>query len=422
MVIAVLLLAVSMIALDRQVQLEGVRVFGALVPKGTQSAGTLLSAIATSILTVAGSVFSIAIVAIQLASGQFGPRMLRDFMKNRVNQITFGACSATFTYAVVVLWSIEDTSELSFTPQISVFVGLIITILTVGTLIYFVHSVADSVHADNLIARIGRDLEETIERFFPSDNVGPAQRRVCEVDSNFEADAITIPAQMSGYIQKIDLQKLTEIATHNNLIIKLAYRPGQFVVENSAIAYAQTTQQSESIKQLDFDLQKQINQTFTCGDQRKSEYDVEFPIKQLVEIAIRAISPAVNDPFTAIRCIDRLSVHLCQIISKPPAKAYQFDTANTLRLILEPVTFDSLVDAAFNQIRQYGKTDVAVTIRLLEGLETIGHQAQNNKQRQPLLRQIEMVNRASQDPNNIAEENDRKDAFNQYKLALRALS
>ena len=422
MVIAALFLSVSMISIDRAVQLEGVTVFGALVPKGTQSASTLLSAIATSILTVAGSVFSIAIVAIQLASGQFGPRMLRDFMQNRVNQFTFGACSATFVYAVVVLWAIEDTTELNFTPQISVFVGLLTTVATIGMLVYFVHNIADAVHADNLIARIGADLGSTIERLASADpDEAVIRKRVCEIDEQFESSAVALSAQKSGYLQKIDVGKLIDVAVQNNLVFKLAYRPGQFVVEDSAIAYMRSSEKNASAKELSSSVQVQINRTFSCGNQRKAEYDVEFPIKQLVEIAIRAISPAVNDPFTAIRCIDRLSVHLCQLLRQPSAKRYRFDDSDTLRVILKPVTFESLVNAAFDQIRQYGRTDVAVTIRLLEALETIGRQTYNEKQKQPLLRQAQMIVRGSEDPSNVPEKNDRQDIANQYALTLASL-
>lgn len=423
MVLAALLLAIALLALDRNTQIEGISILGAVVPKGTPSASTLLSAIATSILTVTGSVFSIAIVAIQLASGQFGPRMLRDFMQDRGNQITFGTCCATFTYAVVVLWAIEDTAELSFTPQISVFVGLLLTIATVGVLIYFLHHIAELVHADNLIARIGRDLEGSIDRVFstPSNYKQPA-RRVLEIPADFAKGAIALQAQNSGYIQQIDYQKLLKLATHLDLTIKIQNRPGQFVVKNSIIACAKPAN-AKAPKALDSNkLNAKVNEAFSCGDQRKPKHDVEFPIKQLVETAIRAISPAVNDPFTAIRCIDRLSVLLCYILQKDNQSAHIFDPAGTLRLIIEPVTFEHLVNSAFDQIRQYGQTDVSVTLRLLESIETIAKQTRVAKEKAVLRRQADMIKRASQDPNNISESNDRQEVLQQYNKTAQALS
>ncbi len=421
MIILAVLLAISAVAVDRTVQIEGVSVLGEIVPKGTQSAGTLLSAIATSILTVAGSIFSIAIVAIQLASGQFGPRMLRDFMQNRVNQITFGACSATFVYAITVLWAIEDSKELSFTPQISVFIGLLLTIASVFVLIYFVHDIANSVHADNLIARIGRDFEETIDRIFLEPGSDRSKdRRVIEMPHDFEKTAIAILANKTGYIHQIDLDKLSAIASEHDLVFKLLYRPGLFVVKGSTFLYARSEAASPNPKA--DTLGETINKAFSCGNQRKPEYDVEFPVKQLVEIAIRAISPAVNDPFTAIRCIDRLSALLCYLLCKEPQSAVVCDQTGALRLIVDPVTFESLINAAFDQIRQYGRTDVSVSMRLLESIETIGKQSHSNKDKKVLLRQATMIHRSSQNPDNVPEENDRQAVLQRYDTAYYALS
>ena len=419
MILLALLLAVVLVTVDRATQIEGVKVLGALFPKGTQSAGTLLSAIATSILTVAGSIFSIVIVAIQLASGQFGPRMLRDFMQDRVSQVTLGICGATFVYEIAILWAIEDSKDISFTPQVSVFVGLLLAVVSTFGIIYFVHHVAETVHADNLIARIGKDLEKSIDRIFPDEQLGKP-RAVQEVFCDFEEKAIALPAKIGGYVQKIDTEKLCAIAAQHDLIFKLVYRPGQFVVENSKFIYAcgKADLQPPSLPALI----EQTNKTFTCGNQRKPEYDVEFPIRQLVEIAIRAISPAVNDPFTAIRCIDRLTMMLCHVPGRGRQPAYLFDSDKSLRLIVEPVTFETLVNSAFNQIRQYGQTDVSVLIRLLESIEKIGEQCMTQKERKVLLHQANMIERGAQNPDNIPEESDRQDVLQQYKKALCALT
>ena len=239
MIAAALFLASVLVAVDRAVQIEGISILGMVFPKGTQSAGTLLSAIATSLLTVTGSVFSIAIVAIQLASGQFGPRMLRDFMQDRSNQVTFGICSATFIYTISVLWAIEDSKDISFTPQISVFVSLLLAIVSVCVLVFFVHNISNAVHADNLIARIGRDLEETIGRLFP-EHEPEANRLVWEVSNDFESNAIAVLATHSGYIQRIDIDRLRAIASQRDLALKVLYRPGQFVVNSSVLFYVQS--------------------------------------------------------------------------------------------------------------------------------------------------------------------------------------
>ncbi len=417
MIAAALFLASVLVTVDRAVQVEGISILGALFPKGTQSASTLLSAIATSVLTVTGSVFSIAIVAIQLASGQFGPRMLRDFMQNRTNQVTFGICSATFIYAITVLWAVEDSKDISFTPQISVFVGLLLTIMSVCVLVFFVHNIADAVHADNLIARIGRDLEECIDRLFPERE--ETSRLVWEISDDFESKATPILATHSGYIQRVDIERLEAIASQHDLVLKVLYRPGEFIVKNSTLFYAQS---KTGLELLDRGvLNKQLDQAVSRGNQRKPKYDVEFPVKQLVEIAIRAISPAVNDPFTAVRCIDRLSVSLCCVLHKAPQKTYLFDSVGALRVITKPTTFDILTNAAFDQIRQYGQTDVAVTIRLLEAIRVISGQAHTEAQKRVLRCQLEMINRSGQNSDNIPEENDREDILRHYQAAVQVL-
>ena len=414
MILATLAIAAITIAIDRAVQIEGVSIFGVTFPKGTSSAGTMLSAIATSILTVAGSIFSIVIIALQLASGQFGPRMLRDLMNDHTSQATLGACSSTFIYAIVVLWAIEDSKDLSFTPQISVAVGLLLTIATTILLVYFVHHIASAIHVDNLVAKIGQESVQTIERVLPSAaNLHP-KKQVYEISTNFEDSANVVFANSSGYLQQIDTKKLVAIAAQHNLIIKVIHRPGQFVVQHSQTAYVSAKQP------LTKPLIQQIQKAFSYGNQRKPDYDIEFTLKQLVEIAIRAISPAVNDPFTAVRCIDRLSVSLCHALQRTEQSAYVFDPSGDLRLIANPVSFEQMTNDAFDQIRQYGRTDAAVTLRLLEAIETIGQHAHSDKNKQPLRRQAEMIERGSKD--GLPEENDRQEVAQQHQKTLRALN
>jgi uncharacterized membrane protein len=159
-------------------------------------------------------------------------------------------------------------------------------------------------------------------------------------------------------------------------------------------------------------LVKKLNDAFILGKERTEQQDVEFPIEQLVEIALRAISPAVNDPFTAIRCIDRLSAGLSHLAQRNFPSPYRYDDHKNLRVIAERVTFTGLVNTAFNQIRQYGKSDVAVTIRLLEAIATIACYTSTQKERAVLLRHAEMIRRDSQQA--ISEELDKRDIEERY--------
>jgi uncharacterized membrane protein len=166
-------------------------------------------------------------------------------------------------------------------------------------------------------------------------------------------------------------------------------------------------------------LTKKINDTFILGKERTEQHDIKFPIEQLVEIALRAISPAVNDPFTAIRCIDRLCAGLSRIAQRNIPSPYRYDDRGILRVIAEPVTFPELVDRAFDQIRQYARSDVAVTIRLLEAIAVIATYTRTAEQRAVLKRHATMIERGSHE--GLSEEYDRREVKARYERVLQAL-
>ena len=167
-------------------------------------------------------------------------------------------------------------------------------------------------------------------------------------------------------------------------------------------------------------LTEQLNDAFIVGNERNEQQDVEFPINQLVEVALRAISPAVNDPFTAIRCIDRLGAGLFRLAQQEFSSPYRYDTQGNLRVIAEGVTFEALVDSAFNQIRRYGRSDAAVTMRLLEAIDTIASYTSNTKLRAVLRRHAEMIQRGSSE--GLSEALDRQVVELQYDNVITKLT
>ncbi|HAJ59616.1 MAG TPA: DUF2254 domain-containing protein, partial [Cyanobacteria bacterium UBA8543] len=191
---------------------------------------------------------------------------------------------------------------------------------------------------------------------------GEKRRWVEEIPVGFDREASPILATSSGYLQAIDNDKLMKIAQSKDLLVRLKHRPGKFVVQGSELVRVWPGERVNKT------LSQQLNEAFILGKQRTEQQDVEFCVNQLVEVAIRAISPAVNDPFTAIRCIDQLSAGLCRLAEREFPSPYRYDDDNNLRVIADPVTFAKLTDDAFNQIRQYSKPDVAVRIRMLEAI------------------------------------------------------
>ncbi len=415
-----LAIALSFIAIEIDHSQEGTLVQRidwaySLGPSGSRA---ILSAIAGSMVTVATTAFSITIVALQLASSQFGPRLLRSFMQDTGNQIVLGTFISTFVYSLMVLRTINGVENDEFVPHLAVTIGLGLAIASVGVLIYFIHHSASSIQVDQIIKQVGNDLDGAIDRLFP-ERIGRNTSKHLEEESlaaiptDFERIACPIKTIASGYIQTINDNQLMQIATENNLLLRIQQRPGRFVVKGSEIVRVFPEEKVNK------KLAVQINDAFVLGSQRTEQQDVEFPIDQLVEIAVRALSPGINDPFTAIRCIDQLSAALCHLAQREIPSSYRYDDYNQLRIIAEPISFADATDAAFNQIRQYGKSSVAVTMRLLEAIAAIAPFTHRTPDRNTLQRHADMIERGSQE--GIAEELDYKNVKERYLAAVKAI-
>ncbi|MBW4644318.1 MAG: DUF2254 domain-containing protein [Goleter apudmare HA4340-LM2] len=409
-------LAFTMLTLDRTDQVE--INYWWMYTGGADGARSLLGTVAGSMISVAATAFSITIVALQLAASNFGPRLLRNFMQDTGNQIVLGTFISTFIYCLLVLRTIhgEGDGYEEFVPQLSVTVGTLLAIISIGVLIYFIHHASTIIQASHVIINVSDDLHKTINRLFP-EKIGhskPAYReQIGEIPISFEEEALPIRANSTGYLQAIDDEQLMKIACNYNLLIRLQTRPGKFVVQGSDLVLVFP---GEKVNQK---LTKQINNTFILGKDRTEQQDLEFPINQLVEIALRAISPAVNDPFTAIRCIDQLSAGFCHIVQRDFPSSYRYDTNNQLRVIAESVDFAGLTDAAFNQIRQYERSDAAVTIRLLEAIAVIANCTNNCKYHAALRRHADMILQDSRE--GLSQEQDYKDVEERYYQVIKNL-
>lgn len=381
-------------------------------PDGARS---VLSTIAGSMISVAGVTFSITMVTLSLASSQLGPRLLNNFMRDRGNQVVLGTFIAIFTYCLIVLRSIRSSSDVSFVPHLSLTVAMGMAIISLGILIYFFHHVSMMIQAQNLIASIGRELEASIERLFSvqSEN-SPYEhelRNKDDIPSDFADNSTHVIAPSSGYLQAIDYDALLQVTDEHDLLLRLLYRPGEFVAKGSAIA------STYPAKELSEEITKDIHSTFAMGVVRLRLQDIEFSIDQLVEIALRALSPGINDPFTAIACLDQLSTILSDLAQRTIPSGYHYGSDSRLRIISDVVTFDGIINASFNQIRQHSKSDVAVTIRLLEVLAVIIARTSSHEQRQALLKQADMIKRGSEAA--ISEANDLHDITERYELIMR---
>ncbi len=416
---AAILLSSITIATDRMfIYREGVRQWW-LYSGGPDGARTVLSVIAGSMITVAGVVFSITIVVLSLASSQFGPRLIRNFMNVRANQMVLGTFVATFIYGVLVLRTVDATVEARFVPNLSVTIAVVMSLLSLGVMVYFIHSVSESIQAQNIIARVRGDLDKTVDRVFPEKldqregySNSPIKREY-DIPATCDRNVCQVKAERSGYLQAVDNDALMRIAVEEDLLIHLGLRPGNFITRGSTLG---TVWPGERV---DEKLSGKINTFFIVGPERRLEQDVEFAISQLVEIAVRALSPGINDPITAITCIDWLGAILCQLVNRKMPPSHRYDEANRLRVICKPIVFEGMVAAAFNMIRQNSEAVAAVSIHLLETITIVAGQTYRKEDRAALLRQADMVAHGCREK--LSEGDDREDLQKQYAAAVKAL-
>jgi uncharacterized membrane protein len=419
MAVAAIVLSIITTAIDREILYQKDIQQWWLYSGGPDGARTVLSVIASSMITVAGVVFSITIVVLTLASSQFGPRLIRNFMNVRANQMVLGTFVATFIYGILVLRNVNSVAGGLFVPSLSVTIAILMSLLSLGVLIYFIHSVAESIQAQNIIARVRRDLDNAVDRLFPEEigqeedlSLRPTYRDY-DIPTTCDREACPVKAACSGYLQAIDNDELLRIAVKENLLIHLGYRPGNFITQGNRLV---TVWPGEKV---DETLSRKINAIFIVGPERTLEQDVEFAISQLVEIAVRALSPGINDPITAVTCIDWLGAILCQLANRKMPASHRYDEQNRLRVICKPFAFEGMVDAAFNMIRQNSHSVPAVSIHLLETIATVAAQTRNSDNRAVLLRQAAMVMHGCKAK--LSSDEDREDLAHRYEAVVNAL-
>ena len=378
------------------------------------TARQILTAIAAAVITVVCVVFSIILVTLTLASTQFGPRMLRNFIRDRGTQLTLGTFVATFVYAVLVLVSIGTGSHGDFVPHIGVTVTLGLLVADLAVLIYFIHHTAISIQLPQVIASIAADLAEAIDmQGGGRDPAGGRKNGPSEVEllACLESGGGGLVAPASGYLQFIKHQSLVQMAAEADAVICLEHRPGHFLVRGHRFATVWPAAAAPVVR-------RRLGRAHVIGSHRTLTQDVSFGIDQLTEIAIRALSPAVNDTFTALTCIDWLGENLCKIVAGWHPSRVHRDEHDYIRVISAEPAYDRLVQRAFEKIRQASLGMPAVMIRQLEALARIMAETTNDGQRQVLLEQAAMIDRASE--RSVPETNDRADVRRRYEAVLTA--
>jgi uncharacterized membrane protein len=412
-IVFVLALFAGTYALDR-LAYDGSLQLPSFVISGTADAARqILTAIAAAVITVVTLVFSITIVTLTLASTQFGPRMLRNFIRDRITQITLGSFVATFVYAILALVSIGPGGHGEFVPHVSITVTMALVILDVAVLVVFIDHIAKSIQLPQVIASIANDLSRAIdaEATLPASDVGKAGPSLSELLVRLDEDSGVVCAPHSGYLQYVSMSTLIDISARSNAVIRLLHRPGHFVVEGEPLADVWPAVAAGGVA-------RALGGAHATGPHRTLTQDLSFAVDQLVEIAIRALSPAVNDTFTALACIDWLGDGLCKIADRwRPAPVHR-DAAGHVRVIAVTVGFQRLLERAHDKIRQASRGMPAVMIRQLDGLTKLTAHTSTPEQRDLVLEQAAMILRASEE--SVPEKADRADVRRRYEEVLRA--
>ena len=348
---------------------------------GASAAGArgMLSTIAGSMMTVVGVTFSMVLVTLALASSQYTSRILRNFMRDRVTQIVLGAFAGTFIYCLIVLRTIRGGDEGGFVPSLAVSFAVVLAMGGIGVLIFFIHHIAASIQASSIIASVADETMVAVERLFPQKlGQGPPDGDEDQALLPLrEQHWQTVPAQRNGYIQSVDSAALLRLAREHQTIVRMERGIGDFAAQDTPLV-------SLALEELPpKELIAGLQAAYSIGRHRTLQQDSAFGIRQIVDMALRALSPGFNDTTTAIMCVDYLTAILGRLASRDIPSSHRYEDGE-LRIIAIGPTFASLAAESFDQIRASAKGNVAVMLRLLDALETIASLTASPSRRQAL--------------------------------------
>jgi len=331
-----------------------------LAPRDPAAAAGVLAAVIGAMMTVVSIVLSVLLVAITLASMQFSPRILSAFVEDRPSQTTIGIFLGTFWYCLFTYPAAH--AEPPSTPVIAVLGAMGLAIACTVALVGFIHHIARSINVNFITERVARETEGVVDAMTPEAR-GDAPIGGGQSTPPFEGAVIR--AARSGYIRFVDTDRLSAIAKRAGVALSVERRVGHFIAEGVPLLRLASARRPDPADEA------AILETIDIGPVRTMEQDVEFGILQLVDIALKAMSPAVNDPSTAINCIDQLSRILVRVASRVPAPTVFYEPPGVVRVVLPPLPFSRLVDVAFEQILHYGKGDLVVALRVQRALSDI---------------------------------------------------
>lgn len=357
-----------------------------MFPGEPAAAQVVLGTIASSMMTVVSVVYSILLVALSLASMQFSTRILRQLVRDKVSQMTLGVFVGTFLYCLLLL-RVVQTSPTSFVPGLGVGGAIVLALVAMGQLVYFIHHIVHFIQANFLIDEIARETEVVIDEVFTEQPV-PDGLALPDGWTTWPRHPVT--SDRSGYVQIVDIDGLAEVAAALDGVIVVRTGVGQFATEGIALleVHASRAPGPHQVEAL--------REAFDVGPIRTMQDDAEWGVRQIVDIALKAISPAVNDPSTAATCIDHLGRLLVRAARRHAPRPFRAVGADgRARVVLRESSLAALIDLAFNQIRQYGQRDMAVALRVLRALAAVAEVTTEERARARIVLHARLVRDAA---------------------------
>lgn len=333
---------------------------------GPEGARSVLSAVASSMLTFAGLVFSVTILVLQQATNQFSPRILRTFLRDRKSQVALGIFTGTFVYALLGLRSVRGTSEkldiTSHVPSLSVWLAVMLALLCVGAFIFYIHHVAQSIRAVVILSRIHDETCETMERMYP-EGIGRDAEDAHQEEPHGAHSLVVPHAGRSGVLITLDEEQLMDRARRAGVTLAVVPMMGDFVPHGGTLFKVWGNAGALDVQALLDSVQ--------IGRERTLQQDTAFGFRQLVDVAERALSPGINDPSTAVQAVDQLHDLLRRLVLRRFSSIHRLDDQGTVRLVCPRPDFNDYVRLSLDEIRQYGEGSIQVARRLRFLLEDL---------------------------------------------------
>jgi uncharacterized membrane protein len=341
-------------------------------------ARSLLSATAGAIITTLGLVLSITVLTLSIAASQFGQRLLRRYMRDRGTQVCIGIFAATFVFSLLTLLSVTSrANEREYVPWLCIWISTLGALTCIAVLIYYINHVANSIQVNNVLAQLSSDFRWVIH--YSRWPKSPSATSIPEVHPS-----LALAADASGYIQSIDYEALAAAATEADAVLRFLFRPGEFIVEGATLAVAEIPELPG--RQLQYAFAKAVR----IGVRRTLRQDPDFAIAQIVEIALRAMSPALNDPNTAVACVNWLADALRVWAKFRPNPGY-VDRQGDVRVIAKIYDFEQVVASVYDPLRHVSRNSPMLSIAMLNSIALIAPFVQASNSRAALHNQVELI-------------------------------